>query len=158
MSCGLRFPTMSRLYTTTGPDDSNANWRRGLLSTGFRVGMFVFLVGTVLLAQPALAQQEDDGGAANPICQDSSGTLASMIEGFVQITTALGVMGLLVVWQADSLMEMFALSRETRMAIKQHKWTATKSATVVVILGPLFIVAGSAMGLPIAECVNLIPF
>lgn len=104
--------------------------------------------------QPALAQ---DGGT-NPVCSDSSGTLPSMIEGFVQITTALGLMGLLVVWQADSLMEMFTFNREQKAAIKQHKRGALRSAGVLVILGPLFTVAGSAMDLPIASCVDLIPF
>lgn len=81
-----------------------------------------------------------------------------MIEGFVQITTALGVMGLLVVWQADSLMEMFTLSREQKAQIKQHKRGAMRSAGTLVVLGPLFTVASSAMGLPIASCVDLIPF
>ena len=67
-------------------------------------------------------------------------------------------MGLLVVWQADSLMEMFTLSREQKTALKQHKRGALKSAGVLVLLGPLFTIARSMMGLPIAECVNLIPF
>jgi len=30
-----------------------------------------------------------------------------MIEGFFQLTTALGIVGLAIVWQADSLIEMF---------------------------------------------------
>jgi hypothetical protein len=107
-------------------------------------------------ATPAAAQ--DGSGAANPICQDDSGTLPSMIEGFVQITTALGVMGLLLVWQADALMEMFTLGREQKAKIKQHKRGAMRSAGVLVLLGPLFTVAAPIMGLPIASCVDLIPF
>jgi len=37
-----------------------------------------------------------------------------MIEGFFQITTALGIMGLVVVWQADSLVDMFTLDPEQK--------------------------------------------
>jgi len=35
-----------------------------------------------------------------------------MIEGFFQLTTALGIVGLAIVWQADSLIEMFTLQQE----------------------------------------------
>jgi hypothetical protein len=120
-------------------------------------------VSVVILATAPVAADEakdssGSSGSSNPICDDSSNTLADMIEGFVQITTALGVMGLLVVWQADSLMEMFTLSREQKAQIKQHKRGALRSAGTLVVLGPLFTVASSAMGLPIASCVNLIPF
>jgi hypothetical protein len=92
------------------------------------------------------------------VCADESGTLVSMIEGFIQLTTALGLMGLLVVWQADELMEMFMLGREQKHQIKRHKRGAMKSATVLVLLGPLFTVAASMMDLPIAQCVDLVPF
>lgn len=111
---------------------------------------------TLVAAQPALAQ--DDSGTVSPVCQDSSNTLADMIEGFVQITTGLGIMGLLIVWQADSLAEMFTLGREQKASIKRHKRGAMKSAATLVVLGPLFSVAGSAMNLPIAQCVDLMPF
>ncbi len=114
--------------------------------------MGTLAMGVLLIAvQPALA-------ADNPVCQEDSGTLVNMIEGFVQLTTGLGIMGLLVVWQADSLMEMFTLSHEQQANLKQHKRSALKSATVLVLLGPLFTLMGSSMDLPIAECVNLIPF
>ena len=114
--------------------------------------MGTLAIGVLLIAvQPALA-------ADNPVCQEDSGTLVNMIEGFVQLTTGLGIMGLLVVWQADSLMEMFTLSHERQANLKQHKRSALKSATVLVLLGPLFTLMGSSMDLPIAECVNLIPF
>ena len=118
----------------------------------FRILIAVIVGVSLLVAMPAAAQE------TNPICQDDSGTLINMLEGFVQLTTGLGLMGLLVVWQADSLMEMFTLSREQKTALKQHKRGALKSAGILVLLGPLFTLAGSMMGLPIAECVNLIPF
>lgn len=117
-----------------------------------RVLLLAVLGISLVAAAPAAAQ------TANPICQDNSETLTDMIEGFVQLTTGLGIMGLLVVWQVDSLVEMFTLSREQKAAIKQHKRGALKSAGILVILGPLFTLAGSVMGLPVAECVNLIPF
>lgn len=125
--------------------------------------LVVTVVGLSLLAGGPVAAQEptettETTAASNPICQEDSETLTTMVEGFVQLTTGLGIMGLLVVWQADSLMEMFTLSREQKTAIKQHKRGALKSAGILVLLGPLFTIAGSMMGLPIADCVNLIPF
>jgi hypothetical protein len=108
------------------------------------------LVLTLVAVDPALAQ--------NPVCAEESNTLVNMIEGFVQLTTGLGVMGLLIVWQADSLMEMFTMSLDQQTAFKRHKFKALKSATVLVLLGPLFTVMGSMMDLPIAQCVDLTPF
>ncbi|WP_435196386.1 hypothetical protein [Natronomonas sp. EA1] len=116
--------------------------------------LLVCVLVTVLASSPAAAQS----AAANPVCQDDSSTLANMIEGFVQITTGLGLMGLLVVWQSDALMSMFTFGREQKARLKEHKRGATKSAVTLVVLGPLFTVAGSAMELPIAQCVDLIPF
>ena len=111
------------------------------------------LVVSIVAAQPAAAQE-----ATNPVCQEDSGTLASMIEGFLQLTTALGLMGLLVVWQGESVAEMFTLSRDQLSRIKQHKITALKSAVILVLLGPLFALAGTTMDLPVAQCVDLTPF
>jgi hypothetical protein len=81
-----------------------------------------------------------------------------MIEGFVQLTTGLGVMGLLIIWQADSLLQMFTLSQEQQAGLKRHKRSALKSAAILVLLGPLFTLLGSSMELPIADCVDLVPF
>lgn len=136
--------------------DSCTGYRTGRIH---RIGGFVLLIFVALAliaTQPALAQ--GDSGTVNPVCQDESNTLATMIEGFVQVTTGLGIMGLLVVWQAESLTEMFTSNRERKKAIKDHKMTALKSAATLVVLGPLFSVAGAAMNIPIAQCVDLIPF
>lgn len=120
------------------------------------LGRLVLVTGLVaILAVGPVAAQESN---ANPVCQDESGTLANMVEGFVRITTGLGIMGLLVVWQADTLTSMFTFEREQKAKLKEHKRGAMQSAIVLVVLGPLFTVAGSAMGLPIAQCVDLVPF
>jgi high-affinity nickel permease len=126
-----------------------------VLSRALQVALIasVIVVSPLLAAQPAAAAESD-----NPVCQEESGTLTDMIEGFVQLTTGLGVMGLLVVWQADELMEMFTLSREQKASLKEHKRGAMKSGVVLTVLGPLFTLAGNSMNLPIAECVDLIPF
>jgi hypothetical protein len=81
-----------------------------------------------------------------------------MIEGFFQLTTGLGIVGLAVVWQADSLIEMFTLNPEQKKGLKRHKRSAMKSAVVLVVLGPLYTVAGLMMGLPLAQCVDLVPW
>ncbi len=80
-----------------------------------------------------------------------------MISGFFQLTTGIGIVGLVVVWQANSLTEMFTLSPDQREKIKRHKRTALKSTVTLLLLGPLYTVAGGAMGLPLASCVDLVP-
>ncbi|EMA29384.1 hypothetical protein C445_16949 [Halobiforma lacisalsi AJ5] len=93
---------------------------------------------------------------SNAVC--SADNLPSMIEGFFQLTTALGIVGLAIVWQADSLIEMFTLHPEQKKGLKRHKRSAMKSAVVLVVLGPLYTVAGSMMSLPLAQCVDLVPW
>ena len=138
---------------TETPDDS-ASTASPRYDLGFHVGPAVVavLALTIVAVEPALAQ------AANPICEDSSDTLVTMTEGFLRITTGLGVMGLLMVWQADALAEMFTIGRDQKERLKRHKRQAGKSALVLIILGPLFAVAGPMMGLPVASCVDLVPF
>ncbi|NHX36791.1 MULTISPECIES: hypothetical protein [Halolamina] len=103
-----------------------------------------------LVAVDPVAAQE------NAVC--NADNLPNMIEGFFQLTTALGIVGLVVVWQAESLLEMFTLDHERKKGLKRHKRSAMKSAVILVVLGPLYTVAGSMMGLPLAQCVNLVPW
>jgi len=98
---------------------------------------------------PAAAQ---DGA----VC--SADNLPGMIEGFFQLTTGLGIVGLAIVWQADSLIELFTLRPEQKKGLKRHKRSAMKSTVVLVTLGPLYTVAGSMMGLPLAQCLDLVPW
>lgn len=109
----------------------------------------VLVLVSLLAVEPALAQD-------NAVC--SAEGLSDMIEGFFQLTTAIGLIGLVVVWQANSLAEMFTLSPDQREGLKRHKRRALKSAVVLVVLGPLYTVAGSMMNLPLADCVDLVPW
>lgn len=121
---------------------------RTTLDLRHRIGIIgIFLL--TFAVDPALAQ----GGA---VC--SADKLPSMIEGFFQITTGIGIVGLAIVWQADSLIDMFTLNPEQKKALKRHKRSAMKSAVILLVLGPLYTVAGSIMGLPLADCVNLVPW
>ncbi|WP_245852947.1 hypothetical protein [Natrinema ejinorense] len=114
-----------------------------------RSGLGTLTLLLIIAVDPVLAQD-------NVVC-DAEG-LPGMISGFFQITTALGLMGLVVVWQVDSLVEMFTMNLEQKKNLKMHKRTALKSAVILMILGPLYTVAGATMGLPLAECVNLVPW
>ena len=113
---------------------------------------FVIVVLSIVAVEPALAQQSSQSA----VCDADN--LPGMIEGFFQLTTGLGIVGLAVVWQADSLIEMFTLNPEQKKGLKRHKRSAMKSAVVLVVLGPLYTVAGSMMGLPLAQCVDLVPW
>ncbi|MFC4248433.1 hypothetical protein ACFOZ7_16110 [Natribaculum luteum] len=120
-------------------------WSRRLV----RQVPFVLVLVSLVAIEPAAAE---DG----IVCEAEQ--LPGMISGFFQITTALGITGLVVVWQADSLAEMFTVNPEQKKGLKQHKRTALKSAVILLVLGPLYTVAGSTMGLPLAECVDLVPW
>ncbi|QLG63933.1 hypothetical protein HUG12_00225 [Halorarum salinum] len=111
-------------------------------------------MGWVLLL--SLAAIDPVAAQESAVC--GADRLPEMISGFFQLTTRIGLIGLVVVWQADSLIEMFTLHREQREGIKRHKRTALKSATVLLVLGPLYTVAGSMMNLPLATCVDLVPW
>lgn len=126
-------------------NDSESTSKRPLI----RQTASVVIVLSIVAVEPALAQ--------NGVVCDAEG-LPDMISGFFQITTALGIIGLVVVWQADSLAEMFTMSPEQKKGFKRHKRTALKSAVILLVLGPLYTVAGSVMGLPLAQCVELAPW
>jgi hypothetical protein len=115
----------------------------------FKRAVIVTIILTFVAVEPAAAQ-------SNAICDADK--LPGMIEGFFQLTTGLGIAGLAVVWQADSLIEMFTLNPEQKKGLKRHKRSATKSAVVLLALGPLYTVAGSMMSLPLADCVDLVPW
>ena len=118
----------------------------GTLTRRAAIGVVIF---SLFVVDPVAAQN-------NAVC--SADNLPSMIEGFFQLTTALGIVGLAVVWQADSLIEMFTITPEQKKGLKRHKRSAMKSTVVLVALGPLYTVAGSMMNLPLAQCVNLAPW
>ena len=120
-------------------------WRKRLVGQG----AFILFLVTLLAIEPAAAQDD-------VLCETEQ--LPDMISGFFQITTTLGIAGLVVVWQADSLAEMFTVNPEQKRGLKQHKRTALKSAVILLVLGPLYSVAGSIMGLPLADCVDLAPW
>ncbi|ELZ89084.1 hypothetical protein [Haloferax sulfurifontis] len=109
----------------------------------------IALGGLVVLTQPVAAQ---DG----VIC--SASKLPQMLEGFFQLTTGLGLIGLVVVWQGDSLFQMFTTNHEQKAKLKEHMRATLKSAITLLVLGPLYTVAGSLMGLPLAQCVDLAPW
>ena len=107
------------------------------------------LLLAIVAVDPVAAQE-------SAVCQ--ADRLPEMISGFFQLTTAIGLMGLVVVWQADSLIELFTLRPEQREGLKRHKRTALRSTVILVVLGPLYTVAGSVMNLPLADCVDLVPW
>jgi len=139
---------MSQDQTPSNPERSTEN---ELLLTGKipRQAALTVVLLSLFAVQPVAAQ-------SNAVC--SADNLPSMIEGFFQLSTALGIVGLAIVWQADSLIEMFTLSPEQKKGLKRHKRSAMKSAVVLVVLGPMYTVAGSMMGFPLAQCVDLVPW
>lgn len=126
--------------------DPRSSWQTGVDSF-VRRSVFVVVLLSLAAVEPALAQ--------NAVCEATG--LPQMISGFFQLTTGIGLIGAVVVWQANSLAEMFTLGPDMIHQMKQYKGRALKSALMLVILGPLYSVAGSMMGLPLASCVDLTP-
>ncbi|SEO19343.1 hypothetical protein SAMN04487948_10112 [Halogranum amylolyticum] len=128
----------------------STTWLRQLETSRFlRQGLTV-TIGVLLVAvTPVLAQTD-------PVCTASK--IPTMLEGFFEITTAFGVLGVALIWQGDSLVEMFTIGVDEKRTLKRHKRTALKSAVILLVLGPLYTVAGSIMGLPLASCINLAPW
>ena len=139
---------MSQDQTPSDPEPSVEN-QSPLTGKIPRQAALTVVLLSLFAVQPVAAQ-------SNAVC--SADNLPSMIEGFFQLTTALGIVGLAIVWQADSLIEMFTLNPEQKKGLKRHKRSAMKSAVVLVALGPLYTVAGSMMNLPLAQCVDLAPW
>ncbi|WP_317175903.1 hypothetical protein [Halomontanus rarus] len=107
------------------------------------------LLFSIFAIKPVLAQDD-------VVCDAEQ--LPEMVSGFFQITTAIGIVGFVIVWQTDSLAEMFTMNPDQKKGLKQHKRTALKSTVVLLVLGPLYTVAGTSMGLPLADCVDLVPW
>ena len=66
------------------------------------------LILAVVAVDPVAAQQ-------SAVCEAER--LPGMISGFFQLTTAVGLIGLVVVWQADALIELFPMREEGRKAL-----------------------------------------
>lgn len=134
--------------STETPDDQSPPELTATTRWGRRLTTATVVI-TLVAVEPALASE-------SAVCETEQ--LPEMISGFFQLTTTMGLIGLVVVWQADALIEMFTLSTEQLESLKRHKRSALKSAAVLVLLGPLYTVAGDTMNLPLASCVDLVPW
>jgi hypothetical protein len=106
-----------------------------------------------LLASTPVAAAEN---ASSFLCEAEK--LPAMIEAVFRLTTVAGVIGLITVWQGSAFLEVFTLSPEQKLALKNHRRKAFKSTLILVSIGPLFSVVGPSIGLPLASCINLVPW
>lgn len=142
---------MSRRISTSQSSSDNSSaadnplfHRLSVLSRKLSLSLVLL---SLIAVEPVLAQ--------NAVC-DATG-LPDMISGFFQLTTGIGLIGVVVVWQANALAEMFTFNPDQREIIKRYRQRALKSGVILVILGPLYSVGGSMMGLPLASCIDLTP-
>lgn len=126
------------------PSEQSRTYRLRALATPL-------LVLLVVASDPALAAE-----TASTIC--STEKLPKAIEGFFELTTAFGLIGVIVVWQGSSLLEMFTLSPEQKKELRYRKRDAFRSMVVIFALGPVYSIAGPKMGLPLAQCIDLVPW
>lgn len=122
----------------------------------------VVLIGVLalsLVATPAAAQEDSDGGASGDLCEsDGMAELTRIVEGGIQLMFALGMMGAVVMYKADTVVEIVARGPEQRKQVKKHKQQIIGSSMVLILLGPFVEVAGAIMNIPIASCVSVIPW
>ncbi|ELZ28640.1 hypothetical protein C474_14129 [Halogeometricum pallidum JCM 14848] len=124
---------MTQDSTTSETSKNRTDNQSTVVSKVPRQAVLTVALLTLFAVQPAAAQ-------TSAVC--SADNLPSMIEGFFQLTTGLGIVGPV----------------SYTHLLKRHKRSAMKSAVVLVVLGPLYTVAGSMMGLPLAQCVDLVPW
>jgi hypothetical protein len=133
--------------STVEQDSANENGRvYRSLQTGLDT---VLVVGFVLVAfnTPVAAQTN-----TTAICQQSG--LENAINGFLSLTTGVGLIGALGMYKFNVLVEILAMNPEQKKQLKRKKNDIKKGVILLVGSGPLFGLAGSLMGLPIASCVN----
>jgi hypothetical protein len=131
--------------TPTDHDAQSTTARRERLSSALAVG----LLFTLAAIEPVAAQE-------SVVCQAEK--LPGFVEGFFRASTGIGVMGVVVIWQLNSAVEIFGMTPEQKKPLKQHKRAALKSGVMLAVLGPLYSVVGPMMGLPLAQCVDLAPW
>lgn len=85
----------------------------------------------------------------------SQSNLGSIVETFVRFTFGAGLLGAFVVWQGTALGNMLSLDRSQKRKLKKYRGSATKSFGVLVLIGPLFTVITSVLGVGAVGCISL---
>lgn len=120
---------------------------------GYGVPGVVGLTALVLVAA--------DPTAAQNICENASGStnrIGNIVNGFFQLTTALGLVGVVLLWQGDALANLFTLSPKQKRGLKRRKSSAMKGALVLLLLGPMIFALDQVIpggGLPLGGCANV---
>jgi hypothetical protein len=84
--------------------------------------------------------------------------LGNAVQGFFKITTALGLVGVGIIWQFDALAGLLSLSPQRKKELKEHRREALGSGATLLLIGPLFTFANNAMSLGLrTNCLDLIP-
>lgn len=81
--------------------------------------------------------------------------LGAITETFIRFTFGAGLLGAFVVWQGTALGNMLSLDRNQKRKLKKYRGSATKSFGVLVLLGPLFQVITSVLGVGAVGCMSL---
>lgn len=96
--------------------------------------------------------------AAEPVVLQSelcNTNIPTYLTGFLQITTVLGLVGAIAVWQADTLAEVLTMNPAQKRNLRSHKRSAAKAAVTLLLIGPVSWALVQAMGLPMASCFDL---
>lgn len=134
------------------PDDSiDSNGTCPTVSARVAIPLLA-LIAFVAIA-PATA------AAADPVPLQSSSTddicstdIPSYLSTFMELTTILGLVGLVAVWQMDTLAELLTMNPRQKRNLKQHKRSSAKSGVVLLVLGPVFSVFIRMMDVGLGSC------
>lgn len=125
--------------------DRNTN---SLATTGLEV---------VLLLTIATIPVAATGPSDNPVC--NTGMIPSLMNTGIQLSIwgAGGVMFLTYVG-TNALESIPFISQEQREMLKSARGTAIRRGFLVFLAGPVFTLFANAADIPLASCINFVPF
>lgn len=124
--------------------------RESLLLVGFGIQLALLLTVATLPVAAA-------GSGDNPICN------TGMIPGLMNVGIQLSIWGagggmFLTYVGTNALESVPFISQEQREALKSARGTAIRRGLLVFLAGPVFTLIANAADIPLAECIEFVPF
>lgn len=105
-----------------------------------------------VLAPTPTPQDGGASGSGNTICESDTG-LVEAITGLMMILESLGLAGAVVMWKWQSVVQIVTPDPKDQERLQQKKNQIKRGVLGLLAVGPLYVLGGSVMGLPIATCI-----
>lgn len=117
-------------------------------SIGARTATFATVVLLLVAVDPAAAAQSTTQAFCNSALGEKLGQLFTLLE-------IAGVALALIAYKWNAIQGMLSTSAESRKQVKQHRANIKKSAAVLILIGPVYLLLANVLGLPGLECIPL---